>query len=385
MTMNIEVLNRIILARHLYELGSNASVSSNDKYLFAAINLLQDSVEAFLLALAEHVKADINPNIKFEQYFDQINKKIEPKELPFRGSLIRANKLRINSKHYGIQPDRDEVARLFITVREFFEEACNTYIEASFSTVGVVDLLNDGEVKDLLIKAKGYLEAGDFSECAINCRKAIYLELEKDFDISMFKVGAKPRGLAGILGGPYSRAPFYARNSKYIDENVKDPTDFVVLDHGALDQDLLKYSVDSTSFWNVWRLTPEVWRDQENNWYIKRDFDKLEEPHIRDKIEYIYSTTIDIIFSIHIKKASIKTQDYHNYIVNLVDADVPVYEKADRNNIVGIILKGTGKVDCNYSVEGFNRDGAYWRVIHKQDGKYISGYIHDEYLVWDKG
>lgn len=380
MTMNIEVLNRIILARHLYELGLNASTSSNDKFLFAAVNLLQDSVEAFLLALAEHLKADFNQNTSFEKYFDLINEKIEPKKLPFRSALIRVNKLRINSKHYGIQPDRDEVTRLFVTVREFFEEACNSYIEASFSTVGVVNLLKDGEVKDLLIEAKEYLEASHYSECAINCRKAIYLELESNFDISVCKDGTKPRGLIGH----YCRAPFYAQNSKYIDEYVKDPTDFVVLDHGALDQDLLKYSVDSTSFWNVWRLTPEVWRDQEKNWYVKRDFDKLEEPHIKDRIEYIYSTTTDIIFSIHIKKASIKTQDYHSYIVNLVDADVPVYDRADRNTIVGVIPKGVGKVDCDFSVEGFNRDGTYWRVSHTQDKKYISGYIHGDFLVWDK-
>ncbi len=107
MTMDIEVLNRIILARHLYELGLNASKSSNDNFLFAAINLLQDSVEAFLLAIADHLDAGIDQNTKFDKYFELINKKIEPKELPFRNKLIRVNRLRINSKHYGIQPARD--------------------------------------------------------------------------------------------------------------------------------------------------------------------------------------------------------------------------------------------------------------------------------------
>lgn len=380
--MDIEVLNRIILARHLYELGYNASNSSNDKFLFAAINLLQDSVEAFLLAIADHVDAGIDQNTKFDKYFELINQKTEPKELPFRNKLIRVNRLRINSKHYGIQPARDEVGRLFVAVREFFEEVCNSFTGVSFSTVSVLDLLDEGETKQLLAEAKEYLENSNYSECAINCRKAIYLELEKDFDISEFREDFKPKGLRGLFG-PYSRAPFYARNQKYIDENVSDPTDYVVLDHSALDQDLLKYSIDSTSFWNVWRLTPEVWRDSEKNWYVKRDFDKLEDQHIKDRIEYIYSTTTDIVYSIAIKKANVKSQDYQKYIVNLAEVEVPVYKKADRESeIVATLPKEIVQVDCDFSVEGFKKDGPYWRITQSEEGKYISGYIHDEYLVW---
>ena len=36
------------------------------------------------------------------------------------------------------------------------------------------------------------------------------------------------------------KAPFYARNKKYIDENVKEPTDYIVYDHDRIDIDLLR-------------------------------------------------------------------------------------------------------------------------------------------------
>jgi len=159
----------------------------------------------------------------------------------------------------------------------------------------------------------------------------------------------------------------------------------VVLDHSVLDQDLLKYSIDSTSFWNVWRLTPKVWRDSKKNWYVKRDFEKLENKHIKDKIEYIYSTTIDIIYSIAIKKSNVKYSDVQKYIVNLVDADIPVYKKADRGSeIVATLPKEMVQVDCDFSVVGFNGDGPYWHIFRVGEGKFISGYIHDECLVWKK-
>lgn len=67
--MDIETIRRIMLARHLFELGNTALRSSNDLYLFAAVNLLQDAVEAFLIAVADHVGAKIDHRTEFDKYF----------------------------------------------------------------------------------------------------------------------------------------------------------------------------------------------------------------------------------------------------------------------------------------------------------------------------
>jgi hypothetical protein len=85
--MDIEVIRRICLARYLYEVASASLRSSNDVHLFAGVNLLQDAVEAFLLAVGEQVAAAIDSNTKFDKYFTEINAKIEPKNLPFRLQL----------------------------------------------------------------------------------------------------------------------------------------------------------------------------------------------------------------------------------------------------------------------------------------------------------
>ena len=90
--MDIETVRRISLARHLYQLGKSSLESPNDMYLFAAVNLLQDAVEAFLIAVADFVQAEIDQNTKFDKYFVLINEKISPKELPFKSRLIRLNR-----------------------------------------------------------------------------------------------------------------------------------------------------------------------------------------------------------------------------------------------------------------------------------------------------
>jgi hypothetical protein len=74
--MDIETVRRLTLARHLYELGSATARSGNDIHLFSAVNLFQDAVESFLIAVADNVGAALDQHTHFDQYFVRINTKI---------------------------------------------------------------------------------------------------------------------------------------------------------------------------------------------------------------------------------------------------------------------------------------------------------------------
>lgn len=359
-------------------MGSSSLRSSNDLFLFSGVNLLQDAVESFLLAVADHIGVNLEEKTHFDKYFVLINEKISPKKLPFKNRLLQLNRIRVNSKHHGIQPARNECDRLVESVREFFEEVSTSILGVTFSTVSTIDLLDNSEVKTHLLEAKKLLEAGQIEDCAIECRKAIYLEIEQEYSIAQFAEG-RPQGL-GLLGA-YSRAPDYSRNPEYIKKNVKDPTGYIIYDHASLDQELLKYAVDNTAFWNVWRLTPEVFRNDSKQWIVKHDFDKLDKELLAGKIEYIFSTTVDIIFSIHIKKKNIRTSSYRKYNLELNGDDIPVYEKADeQSNVVGNTPAGVTYLECDFYVLGFNGDGPYWHIRYLGEKVYLSGYIHNKYL-----
>lgn len=375
--MDIETVRRLNLARHLYELGTASLRSANDMHLFSAVNLMQDGVEAFLIAVADHVGAGVDPNTKFDKYFVQIDGRIAPKELPFKNKLLRLNRVRIDSKHFGIQPARDECERLAISVREFFDEVCASVLGASFSTVSVIDLLKDGDTKASLLAAKKALEAGELGECAISCRKALYLEVERQYDISEFKDGEP----LGLLRG-FSKAPFYAKNKEYIERNISEPTDFIVYDHSSVNEQLLTHGVDNTAYWNVWRLTPEVYRTKDGNWVVKHDFGKLDPAVLRDKIEYIFSATLDVVLSIHrTTEATLWTQP-GRYYVDLTQEAVPIYKKADKDSeITAHTPAGMTRVDTNYRVDGLKGDGPYWHVSHlEKDGPFLWGFIHNDFV-----
>lgn len=372
--MDIETIRRLSLARHLYQLGKTSLASPNDMYLFAAVNLLQDAVEAFLIALGDHVKAEIDQNTKFDKYFLQINEKISPKELPFKNKLIRLNRIRVDSKHYGIQPARDECERVVVSVREFFEEASSSVLGVNFSTVSAIDLLDDGEMKDLLLEAKMARESDDLEACVIGCRKVLYVAVEHKYDVSKFKE-ATPQGIFAAL----SYAPYYARDPQYIQENVKDPTDYIVRDHSRIDQDLLKEGVDTTAFWNVWRLTPEVYRSEDKQWVIKHDFGKLDAATLADTAEYVFSTVVDMALAIHAVRRAVRSKQHGRYLVKLAREGVPVYEKADIDSkVTATTPVGMTQIDTDYRVEGLKGDGPFWHVSQMTNGTWLWSFVFNE-------
>ncbi len=79
-----------------------------------------------------------------------------------------------------------------------------------------------------------------------------------------------------------SFAPWFARNRRYVEENVGDPSDYVVLDHDDVEKTILRAGISPTDFWNVWRLTPGLFYDGEvGEWVVKYEFDKLEGAAVR--------------------------------------------------------------------------------------------------------
>lgn len=376
--MNIEIIRRLCLAKHLNELSINSLRSSNEMHLFASVNLLHDAAEAFLIAVGEYVSANIDTNTKFDKYFVEIDQKLAPSKLPFKSALLRLNRIRVDSKHYGIQPTRDECERLAISVREFFDEVSTTVLGLPFTTISAINLLTDGEIKELLIVAKNALEKKDFAECAIHCRKAIYLNIEIKYDISNFIEDGKTLGLLGL----FSQAPDYAKSKQYIDSRVKQPTDFIVYDHSSIDEILLVKGIDNTIFWNVWRLTPEVFRTKDLQWIVKYDFSKLDSDLLSDKIEYIFSSTLDIALSFDRAARDTKwLQNENRYFLELNAESVPIYLKADNQSQ---ILKHTPNsittLITDFRVHGLNDSNVYWHINDYHNDERYSGYIEGQYV-----
>ena len=236
-------------------------------------------------------------------------------------------------------------------------------------------MINQGEAKDFLNAAENNFSNGDYGNVLINCRKAIYVEIENDYDISPYLDDSKKSEFGLMLMG--YKAPFFACNKKYIDENVKEPTDLIVYDHDRLDMDLLKSGMSRSDYWNVWRLTPSLYRKDKNSaWIVKEDFRKLDEEGIKDRAEYVLDSTINLILTKHLDLKRSKTPDYRNYYVNLKNDSAAIYEKADnKSKVIGTVPSGCKKVFVDSKVTALNGDGLFWHVSHFEDDLHLYGYI----------
>lgn len=389
-----DLVNLLTLSRHLYFLASESLRSRRTVSLFAAANLLQDSVEVLLWAALRYLKPHSRKN-QFEQIFDQISECLSPSALPRRDVITQLNKIRVNSKHYGIRPHKYEMVRLGEHVREFLGEATGLIFPGvDYWRVSLVDLVEKDEVRGYLKDAEQALERGNFSSCLIECRKALFLTFEWKFDVSPFsKEPYKPGG--GLLGSPFisCNAPTYARNPAYIKEHVSEPTDHIVYDHDALNMELLRLGVDNTTYWNVWRLTPEVFRPYGNDgsdWAVSEDLDLFEADGLQARAEYVFQSVCEIVLTVDAKQRADLHRPSVLHSVVLKQDQVSVYKKADRKSeLVGTTPPGVMELIVSRRVQGLCGDGHYYQVMNMpgvfseedvSEGvkRFLFGYVHEE-------
>lgn len=377
--MNKSIVNKLLLARSLYHLAKENSKASGGVKLSICCNLLQDSVETFLLAISEHVNADVGGKTDFDKYFELINRKIAPVELPFRSRLIALNKLRVNSKHYGLEPSKAELEPLFITALEFFNEVALRILGKEFSTISMVDLIKKGEVAELLTASQAAYDAQEYAQVLISCRKIMFLIFEQSYDAYPFVNGA----YGGLLGAIGSKVPYYARDKVYLEKHIKEPTDYVVYDHSTMEMDLLKFGIDSTDYWNVWRLTPEVYRKNlKSEWVVKNDFRKLDVDGIKERAEYVLFATTEILLEREKLVSKTRQTEYREFFIYLARDQVPIYSKASKNSsIVCNSPQGVMQLNVDFSVTGLDDGSIFWHVFDASGDSVLKGFVHEDIIA----
>jgi hypothetical protein len=242
------VVKRLTLSRHLFEMALRNARSQQEAADAASVNLLQDAIEIFFLAVFDFLNIAVAQRTDFPNYLDKLSDNIGG-ELPFRRRLLEINRVRVHSKHEGIPPNRKEVDGYVTDARKFLEQICEKVLGVDYWTISLVALLDEGEPKQFLKEAEKAFKEGDYVRCLVECRKAFYVTFESEYDTQK---DLKSDG--GVLFS--SSAPYFARDKNYILKNVKEPLDYIVLDYSSIDAELMKEGIDNTAFWNVWRLTP---------------------------------------------------------------------------------------------------------------------------------
>jgi hypothetical protein len=160
------VIKRLTLCRYLFEIAVQNARSDQEVAGAACVNLIQDAIEIFLLAAADHLNIPIAARTDFVQYLDKINEKIGD-VLPFRLRLIEINRVRVAAKHHGIPPNRREIQGYVSDARKFLEQASKRVMNVDFWSVSLLQLLDDNDTKKHLLQAESAFVAGIHDECHV--------------------------------------------------------------------------------------------------------------------------------------------------------------------------------------------------------------------------
>jgi hypothetical protein len=374
------VLKRLMLARYLLGSAEAAQKSHREVGAFAAINMLQDAIEVFFLAAAEHLNADIGKRTEFDGYIDKINEKL-PDPLAFRKRLSEINKVRVLSKHDGVPPNATELIGYLQTGRDFFDQACPTIFGRPFWTISLIQLLEDNESKTLASEAEQLFEQRDYLACLIACRKIIFLQIEEDYVIEQF---AHSEPGENSFGFAICKASAYCKNRQYIDQYVKDPFDYIQLDHDRVDAGLMKEGIDPNVFWNIWRLTPSTYRRYQQPWLVKSEPLKFEDDTAEQSAAYVLENTVDLLLRRQNRSRSFRKMEAPNsFVAGLKMRATKVFEKASGNSkIVGEIPADVPEVRVRFGTPALDGEGYFWRVMYNDgDDEYLVGFVDQEDLI----
>lgn len=375
---NPTTLKRLVLTRYYLGLADGHAKSGREVDVFVTVNQLHEAIETFLIAAAAHVNAAIGTREEFASYFDKIDQKISPMQLPFRSKIIRLNKARIMAKHDSIVPDRSELPGFLTTVREFLMEATNMVFSADFRAVSLIDALSEGPERSFLYEAQTAFERGDFAGTLIACRKAIYLRHEKSYDAKLFLEGQK-NGFDAV----FSRVPFYARNEEYLSKYVKEPADYIILDHSKIDSELVKDGLDSHQFWNIWRLTPRVYLAENDRWIVRHEPGKVEAPDVEENASYVLDSTVDHFIALERARARQRMVGPSRWAVTSGPSGTRLFVRAsESSDVVDTVPPGV-TLNADAATEGLDGEAMFWRVSSTYQGKWYTGYALEDELQFE--
>jgi hypothetical protein len=384
-----ESLNSLVIAKNLLDRARAMALSSDPHLCSAGLVILQDSVELIILASLIELEIDEQQaldNLSFDQMIGELKKnKIK---IPKSGTIKAMNKERVIIKHYG-QLSEPATSQNYLSACEYcIAEIMRQVFGRTIEEIWLHEFISNEETKECFSKAIEYMKSGDRFEALVEIRKALFIEIESDYSIFGWKdTTQEAKNNLGLLttiwrGG--QKAHSWTKNKEWIDKNVKEPFDYIQLDHQELRNDLLEWGVITQDFWNLWRLTPSVFREKKgDDWLVKKEAKYYMEGSDEKNVKYCLDKAIHLI----VKKRShfdlIKSLDgapRDDFVIITTGNPTLVYEKATIKSAIRHELDLGINLSVSSVVRGLDSEEMFVNVFQmvEQIQKYVTGYIRLE-------
>lgn len=380
--MKPEVLQSLLTAKVLINKAQELCFVEDKFTASSGLIVLQDAIELVMLAALVEISADERKaldSLPFDQLIGELKK--EKIRVIKSGTLKALNKQRVIVKHYGQVSEPQTVGTYFTVASKALDSILEQVIGKRLDQIVLNELIHEGETKECLTKACEALQEENYLGCLISVRKAIFLEIENEYCVYEWRdVGSQDSLGLFPLGVKGKKAPYSTRNKEWIGRNVKDPFDYVQLDHDQIRQDLLEWGASTQDFWNLWRLTPQVIRlEEEGEWLLKGELKHLNQAATQENAIFCLDRAVTLLAK---KQAHHDSARWLNYSIESqlrvkIAEPADVYEKALASSSVVTRLKPDEIYLGDSVVPGLDGKERYVHVFGKQgiDPKFFFGYV----------
>lgn len=267
--MREETIRTLITARALFESANPLCLSEISSSASAGLIILQDAIELVFIACLRHLDIDKKRNIddlgidKMMQAF-QDEKQIS---ILKRDKIRALNKQRVIVKHFGQNADVATVKEYHVAALEAVDDLLIKVIGQPLDEIMLHQLILSEDTKKAVQAAIEFINQSEWFEALAAIRMALFIEVENEYNIYTWKDDEGGASILGLLLKGGMKAPWHTRKKEWIEKNVSTPFEYIQLDHEKLKIDLMEWGVPTQDYWNIWRLTPAVFRrDKKSEW-----------------------------------------------------------------------------------------------------------------------
>lgn len=380
--MKPEVLQTLLTAKVLLSKAQELCFVEDKFTASSGLIILQDALE--LIFLAALVEKGVDEHKTLESFsFDQLIGELKKQGIKVikSGTLKALNKQRVIIKHYGQVSEPQTVGTYYTVAHQAANEVLEQVVGKWLDRIVLNELIRNEETNKYLTDACEALEQEKYFKCLTNIRKAIFIEIEKDYCIYDWKDSDANEPL-GLLGFARSgrKAPYYTRNKAWIEQNVNDPFDYIQRDHDRIRQDLLEWGASTQDFWNVGRLTPEVMRlSKDGEWLLKGELKHWYQAATKENAVFCLDRAVTLLSKKQAHHDLARWLDYsaRDRLRVELKQQTTLYKKASNSSEALAHLAESSIYDAHSVVPGIDGNGRYVSIFHVQEvePKFLSGYV----------
>jgi hypothetical protein len=251
-TITADTFRRLAFIRLLLDRGVELSTQSAP-FSFDSINRLHDVAEMFL-ALAVQVHGLAIPN-DFMAYWVTLQKPLG-RPLTYNAQMQRFNKVRVNLKHYGIEPSQVEIRAASTVVPALINDECLPIFGVKLDDVSLSTFINCDEARQLVDQA-------DSAWCANDLLHALAF-LEQAFDVLIrdYEKRKKLEGRSSVFDATVDMTFLTPFHRRVTDTKEKQFDDAIISSLNALDFSvmLIGIGIDFRRYGRFKAITPVTHR-----------------------------------------------------------------------------------------------------------------------------